>query len=70
MKTSLLLNDEPETTRLLLKQVAFVESARLESEGRAGCNCDRWGHPCSGCAERTIRTEKETPSHHQSKQRT
>ena len=70
MKTTLLLKDEPKTTRLLLKEVAFAESAARESEGLAGCNCDRWGHPCSGCVERTIRREEETPSHHQSQQRT
>jgi hypothetical protein len=69
MKTTLLLNDEPKTTRLLLKEVAFAESAARESACLAGCNCDRWGHPCSGCVERTIRTEEETPSHHQSQRR-
>jgi hypothetical protein len=70
MKMTLLLNDEPKTTRLLLKEVAFAESAARENEDLAGRNCDRWGHPCSGCVERTIRTEKETPTHHQSQQRT
>ena len=70
MKTILLLNDEPESTRLLLKEVAFAESAARESESLAGCNCDRWGHPCSGCVGRTTRTDEETPSHHQSQQRT
>jgi len=69
MKTTLLLNDEPKTTRLPLKEVALAEPAARDGEGRAGCKCDRWGHPCSGCVERTIRTEEETPSHHQSQQR-
>ena len=62
MKTTLLLNDEPKTSRLMLKEVAFAELAARESEGRAGCNCDRWGHPCPGCVERKIRTRAETPS--------
>jgi hypothetical protein len=70
MKTTLLLNDEPETTRLMLKEVAFAVSAARDGEGRAGCNCDRWGHPCSGCVERNIRTQAETPIHHQSQQET
>ena len=70
MKTTLLLNDELETTRLLLKEVALAESAAPESESLAGCDCDRWGHPCSGCGGRNIRPEAETPSHQQSPQRT
>jgi hypothetical protein len=70
MKTTLLLNDEPKITRLLLKEVAFAESAARESEGLAGCNRDRWGRPCSGCVERTTRMKEKTPSHHQSQQRT
>ena len=24
------------------------------------CNCDRWGHPCSGCVERIVQTETES----------
>ena len=54
MKTALLLNDEPETIRLMLKDVAFDEVAVRDTEAHAGCNCDRWGHPCPGCADRNI----------------
>jgi len=52
MKPTLLLNDEPETMRLMLEKVMFGGVATPESEARAGCNCDRWGHPCPGCLER------------------
>ena len=52
MKPTLLLNDEPETVRLMLEEVTSGGVAVRESEARAGCNCDRWGHPCAGCLER------------------
>src|SRR3954454_13270443 len=45
MKTTLLLTDEAETTRLMLKDVAFDELPVRDTEAHAGCNCDRWGHP-------------------------
>jgi hypothetical protein len=48
MKTALLLTDEAETTRLMLKDVAFDELPVRDTEAHAGCNCDRWGHPCPG----------------------
>ena len=49
MKATLLLTDEAETTRQMLKDVAFDELAVRDTEAQAGCNCDRWGHPCPGC---------------------
>ena len=52
MKPILLLSDEPETVRLMLKEVTSAGVAVRESEARAGCNCDRWGHPCAGCLDR------------------
>ena len=27
----------------------------------AGCNCDRWGHPCPGCVERNRQPKAELP---------
>ena len=51
MKPTFLLNDEPETVRLMLEEVTSGRVAVRESEARAGCNCDRWGHPCAGCLE-------------------
>jgi hypothetical protein len=44
MKPTLLLNDEPETVKLMLKEI--TGAAVRKSKARAGCNCDRWGHPC------------------------
>jgi hypothetical protein len=38
--------------RLMLKEVTSAGVAVRESEARAGCNCDRWGHPCAGCLDR------------------
>jgi hypothetical protein len=57
MKPILLLNDEPETVRLMLGEVTSGGVAVRESEARAGCNCDRWGHPCPGCVDRNVPPE-------------
>ena len=51
MKPTLLLNEKPETARLLLNEVAFAGVTVRESEARPGCSCDRWGHPCAGCLD-------------------
>ena len=51
MKPILLLNDEPETVRLMLGEATSGGVAGRETEARAGCNCDRWGHPCAGCLD-------------------
>jgi len=51
MKPILLLSEEPETVRLMLKEVTSGGVAVRESEARAGCNCDRWGHPYAGCLD-------------------
>jgi hypothetical protein len=56
MKPILLLSDEPETVRLMLKEVTSGGVAVRESEARAGCNCDRWGHPLL----RGVSTRKKT----------
>jgi hypothetical protein len=61
MKATLLLNDEPETVRLMLKEITSGGVVVRESEWLAGCNCDRWGHPCPGCLERNIRPKPEAP---------
>jgi hypothetical protein len=57
MKPTLLLNDEPETVRLMLTEVTSGGVAMRESEAGAGCNCDRWGHPCPGCVSRKVPLE-------------
>ena len=69
MKPILLLNDEPETMRLMLEEVTFGGVAVRESEARAGCNCDRWGHPCAGCLERNEPKKADAPISSPVKQR-
>jgi hypothetical protein len=61
MKPTLLLSDEAETTRLMLKDVAFDELPVRDTEARVGCNCDRWGHPCPGVSTPGIAPGAETP---------
>ena len=61
MKTTLLLTNEAETTRLMFGEVTSGGVAVRESEAHAGCNCDRWGHPCPGCVDRDIVPKAETP---------
>jgi hypothetical protein len=60
MKPTLLLSDEAETTKLTLKDVAFDELPERDAEAHAGCNCDRWGHPCPGCVNPDIVPGAET----------
>jgi hypothetical protein len=31
------------------------------SEGSPGCNCDRWGHPCTECVERNTQGNADVP---------
>ena len=61
MKPILLLNDEPETVRLMLGEATSGGVAGRETEARAGCNCDRWGHPCAGCLDRKKPKEAGAP---------
>ena len=61
MKPTLLLSDETETTRLMLKDVPFDELPVRGADAHVGCNCDRWGHPCPGCVNPDIVPSAETP---------
>ena len=61
MKNTLLLTDETETSRLMLKDVAFLESRARDTDAHASCNSDRWGHPCPGCARPKRIPKAETP---------
>jgi hypothetical protein len=61
MKATLLLNDESETARLMLKGIAFDPVKVLETKAVSGCNCDRWGHPCPSCGEREVQMKAEVP---------
>jgi hypothetical protein len=59
MKTTLLLNDESRPAKLMLQNVAPTNVTRRETLAVAGCNCDRWGHPCPSCIESTIQPMPE-----------
>ena len=45
MKTILLLHDESESRTSRLQNVPCTRVTQRPSEGTAGGNCDRWGHP-------------------------
>ena len=69
MKPILLLNDETEIVRLMLEEVTSGGIAGHESEARAGCNCDRWGHPRAGYLDRKKPNEIDAPISSAFKQR-
>ena len=48
MKTILLLRDEARPPTQLLRNALPSKLPVREAEAVAGCNCDRWGHPCPG----------------------
>jgi hypothetical protein len=54
MKTILLLNDESSRGQLMLQNVASTKVTLHETVAIAGCNCDRWGHPCPRYDERNV----------------
>ena len=68
MKTTLLLNDESRPAKLMLQNVAPTNLTRRETLAVAGCNCDRWGHPCPGCDERKAQPKTEASISSLSKQ--
>ena len=57
MKTILLLHDEATQPTQLLRNALPAKVLVRETEAVAGCNCDRWGHPCPGCVERSCSTD-------------
>jgi hypothetical protein len=59
MKTTLLLNDESRRAKLMLQNIAPTKVILRETEAVAGCNCDRWGHPCPRCDERKVQPKAE-----------
>ena len=61
MKTTLFLNDETVQAKLLLENPAPTEAPVHETEAVAGCNCDRWGHPCPGRVNGDARTKAARP---------
>jgi len=54
MKRILLLHDEATQPMQLLLNALLAKVPVRETEAVAGCNCDRWGHPCPGCVERIV----------------
>lgn len=61
MKTTLLLNDEVIEAKRLLQNPLATKVPVGEAEAVAGCNCDRWGHPCPGCVEHTGQPKVQLP---------
>jgi len=60
MKT-LLLNDETRPTNLMLENNAITKVILRRTIAVAGCNCDRWGHPCSDCDEHKVEAKTQLP---------
>jgi hypothetical protein len=61
MKTTLLLNDQVIGKKLLLQKPSATEVPVGDAEAVAGCNCDRWGHPCPCCVEHNDQPEVQLP---------
>ena len=61
MKTILLLHDEATQPTQLLRKALPAKFPVREIEAVAGCNCDRWGHPCPSCVERIAQPTLEVP---------
>lgn len=62
MKTTFLLKDENTQVKLMLQDPIHTKGFLSETEAVAGCNCDRWGHPCAGCLDHKKPNETETPN--------
>jgi hypothetical protein len=61
MKTILLLSDEARHSQPLLQDAVRTKVILHDSGARAGCTCDRWGHPCPDCVERNVKPKAEPP---------
>jgi hypothetical protein len=61
MKTILLIRDEARRPTHLSQNAVRARAPIGEIETVAACNCDRWGHPCSGCVERIAQPAPEFP---------
>ena len=66
MKTTLLLTNEAETTRLMLNDVAFDEIPARDTDSARGLQLRSLAAPLSGMRRPRHRTKAETPVHHQS----
>jgi hypothetical protein len=61
MKTILLLQDEARRPLQLLQNAMPAKVPLRDTKAVAGCNSDRWGHPCPGCVERIVQPKAELP---------
>jgi hypothetical protein len=61
MKTILLLHDEATRPTQLLQDTRPARRPIRQTEAVAGCNCDRWGHPCAGCIEHGAKPKPGVP---------
>ena len=61
MKTNLLLHDEATRSMRLLQNAMPAKVPFHDTGAVAGCNCDRWGHPCPGCVEPIVQPKAEFP---------
>ncbi len=61
MKTNLLLDNETRAANLMLQNIAPTKMIVREAVAVAGCNCDRWGHPCPGCGHSNVELKGERP---------
>jgi len=68
MKTILLLNDKSGSGKPKLQNLAGTKVTARASEGSPGCNCDRWGHPCTECVERNTQGNADVPIFTRTKQ--
>ncbi len=68
MKTNLLLDNETRAANLMLQNIAPTKMIVREAVAVAGCNCDRWGHPCPGCDEREVQMKRRFRFDHQRKE--
>jgi hypothetical protein len=59
MKTILLLNDKTMPATAMLQNGAPRGLTAREFEATAGCNCERWGHPCPDSVERNIQANAQ-----------
>ena len=61
MKTILFLQDQAAPPTQLLQDMVQAKVSFRKTEAVAGCNCDRWGHPCPECVERNHPPKAGTP---------
>jgi hypothetical protein len=61
VKRILLLEEGNTDAKLMLQHPAHTSRFVRKTEAVAGCNCDRWGHPCPGCINGNAETKAARP---------